>query len=104
MVDMIILKALDKDGEKAFDVGDKFILMAEPLNVIAKVFGAIFESVSVEEQEKKLRSDPFRFNLVALAELLHKTIEEIEQISVSEYNEWIAYFNIKQEREEKDGS
>jgi hypothetical protein len=41
---------------------------------------------------------------VALAELLHKTIEEIEDISVSEYNEWIAYFNIKQEREEKDGS
>ena len=52
MVDMIILKALNKDGEKAFDVGDKFILMGEPLNVIAKVFGAIFESVSVEEQEK----------------------------------------------------
>jgi len=40
---------------------------------------------------------------VALAELLHKTIEEIEDISVSEYNEWIAYFNVKQEQE-KDGS
>jgi len=52
MVDMIILKAMTKEGEKAFDVGDKFILMGEPLNVIAKVFGAIFETVSVEEQEK----------------------------------------------------
>jgi hypothetical protein len=43
---------MTKEGEKAFDVGDKFILMGEPLTVIAKVFGAIFETVSVEEQEK----------------------------------------------------
>jgi len=34
-----------------------------------------------------------------LAELLGKTIAEIEEISVSEYNEWVAYFKIKQERE-----
>ena len=52
MVDMIILIAMNKEGEKAFDVGDKFILMGEPLNVIAKVFGAKFETVSYEEQEK----------------------------------------------------
>lgn len=52
MVDLIILKCLDKNGDKAFEVGDKFILMGEPLGVIAKVFGAIFETVSVEEQEK----------------------------------------------------
>ena len=52
MVDMIILKAMNKDGEKAFNVGDKFILMGEPLNVVAKVFAAIFATVSVEEQEK----------------------------------------------------
>jgi len=32
--------------------------------------------------------------LVVLAEKLGKTIAEIEKISVSEYNEWVAYFNI----------
>jgi len=52
MVELIILKCKTADGENAFDIGDKFILMGEPLNVIAKVFGAIFGSVSVEEQEK----------------------------------------------------
>jgi len=35
-----------------------------------------------------------RMNLIALADRLHKTIEEIEQISVSELNEWLAYFKI----------
>jgi hypothetical protein len=52
MVEMIILKCQNADGEKAFDVGDKFILMGEPLVLIAKVFGAVFETVSVEEHEK----------------------------------------------------
>jgi hypothetical protein len=35
--------------------------------------------------------------------LLSKTISEIEEISVTEYNEWVAYFKLKKEREE-DGS
>lgn len=36
-------------------------------------------------------------NLIALADRLHKTIEEIEEISVTEFNEWIAYFQIIKE-------
>jgi len=39
-------------------------------------------------------SDPSRMNLISLADRLHKTIEEVEQISVSEFNEWLAYFRI----------
>jgi hypothetical protein len=38
-----------------------------------------------------------RFNLIALADRLHKTIEEIETISVSEFNEWLAYFELRDE-------
>jgi hypothetical protein len=38
-------------------------------------------------------------NLVALADRLGKTIAEIEEISVTEYNEWVAYFMILEERE-----
>lgn len=38
-------------------------------------------------------------NLIALADRLGKTIAEIEEISVSEYNEWVAYFMILEERE-----
>jgi hypothetical protein len=33
-------------------------------------------------------------NLISLADRLHKTIEEVEQISVTEFNEWMAYFTL----------
>jgi len=34
-------------------------------------------------------------NLIGLADRLGKTIAEIEQITVDEFNEWIAYFRLK---------
>jgi len=37
-------------------------------------------------------------NLITLADRLHKTISEIEGITLSEYNEWIAYFAVTDER------
>jgi hypothetical protein len=39
-------------------------------------------------------------NLLALAERLGLTIPEIEQMSLNEYNEWVAYYSITQERAE----
>ena len=36
-------------------------------------------------------------NLIALADRLHKTIEEIEEISVTELNEWIAFYQSREE-------
>ena len=33
-------------------------------------------------------------NLISLADRLHMTIDEVEQISVTEFNEWMAYFQI----------
>jgi len=32
---------------------------------------------------------------------LGKTISEIEEISLNEYNEWIAYFQIAEERDKQ---
>jgi hypothetical protein len=40
--------------------------------------------------------------LVALADRLGKTISEIEEISLDEYNEWVAYFAVIKEREENE--
>jgi hypothetical protein len=37
-------------------------------------------------------------NVVALAERLHITIAEAEQMSLSEVNEWLAYFHIMSEQ------
>lgn len=35
-----------------------------------------------------------------MADRLGKTINEIEEISLDEYNEWMAYFAVIKEREE----
>lgn len=33
-------------------------------------------------------------NIIALADRLGKTIAEIEQMALDEFNEWVAYFKI----------
>jgi hypothetical protein len=38
-----------------------------------------------------------------LADRLGKTIAEIELISIEEYNEWVAYFNLSEERQKRGG-
>ena len=53
MVDLIILKAELKDGEKAFTLEDKRTLMGEPVNVIAEIAAKMFgDMATIEEQEK----------------------------------------------------
>lgn len=53
MVDLIILKAETKDGDKAFTLEDKAILMREPVNVIADLAGQMFGDIAtIEDQEK----------------------------------------------------
>jgi hypothetical protein len=39
--------------------------------------------------------------VIALADRLGRTIAEIENISLDEYNEWVAYFMVLEEREKK---
>jgi hypothetical protein len=36
--------------------------------------------------------------MIGLADRLHKTIQEIEGIPVTELNEWLAYFQLKEEK------
>lgn len=53
MVDLIILKAEDKDGERLFSLEDKPHLMREPLAVVARVSAEMMGSIaSIEDQEK----------------------------------------------------
>jgi hypothetical protein len=52
MVDMLIIKCEDENGDPAFTLEDKPILMGEPINVIASVFGKAFNATDVEEHEK----------------------------------------------------
>lgn len=52
MVDLIILKAEDKDGEKVFSLEDKPVLMREEFGVIARIAGEMISATSVEDHEK----------------------------------------------------
>jgi hypothetical protein len=52
MVELIVVKCKDADGNNAFDLEDKPILLREPVNVIGNVFASIFDATSAEEHEK----------------------------------------------------
>ena len=44
---------------------------------------------------KKTKNNVELHNVFAVAEKLHKTVEEILQMSVFEFNMWIAYFDLQ---------
>ncbi len=52
MVDLIILKAEDKSGEKLFTLEDKPTLMREEYGLIVRVASEMISATSVEEHEK----------------------------------------------------
>ena len=49
MVDLIVMKAESKDGEKLFTLEDKPILMRESVTVVSKVAGHMFSTVESQE-------------------------------------------------------
>jgi len=50
MIDLIILKAEDKEGEKLFTLEDKPFLMREPVTLISTIAGQMFTTIeSVED-------------------------------------------------------
>lgn len=51
-VEVIILKALDKDGEKMFGLEDKAILMREEVGVISRVASELMATEDAGELEK----------------------------------------------------
>lgn len=52
MVELIIIKAEDEQGDKLFTIEDKKVLLNEPLALIAEIFSSVFDAATVEEQEK----------------------------------------------------
>ena len=52
-------------------------------------------------QLKKIKNTVEIHNVFALAATLHKTASEILQMSVSEFNMWIAYFDLQNEEKER---
>ena len=55
----------------------------------------------MDRSKKKIKSDNnLRFHLF-LAETLNKSISEIMKMPVQEFDMWVAYFDIKNEEEQK---
>ena len=54
LVDLIIMKALDEDGEKAFDVGDKPVLMRQSVTIVSEVAGQLMGEMNDVEEVKKI--------------------------------------------------
>lgn len=52
MIDLIILKAENGQGEKLFTLEDKAVLMREEVSVVSTVAAAFMSGDSIEEQEK----------------------------------------------------
>ena len=53
LIDMLIMKAMDGEGNKAFDVGDKPVLMRQPVGLISNVAGQLMGDVASVEDAKK---------------------------------------------------
>lgn len=52
MVDLLILKCRDDDDQKAFDKGDKPLLMRMGTNKVAEIFQALFASQLVDDDDE----------------------------------------------------
>jgi len=50
MVDLLIMKAEDKDGEKLFTLEDKPFLMREPVILISTIAGQMFSTIETVEE------------------------------------------------------
>ena len=53
MIDLILMKAENEDGSKAFTLEDKPILMREDVNVIAEIAAEMFGDISDAEELEK---------------------------------------------------
>ena len=48
------MKALDEDGGKAFDIGDKPVLMRQSVTIVSEVAGQLMGEMNDVEEAKKI--------------------------------------------------
>ena len=103
LIDVIIEKALTKDGEKMFNGTHVLAFKTKAdTNVIADVATKIMGTGSdIDDSKKKLKKDAELHNIFFLAEKLHKTVSEILQMSVDEFTMWQAYFQLQNDERER---
>ena len=86
-----------------FDDTQKMVLRTKAdTNIISDVATKIMGTdTSSLEDNKKLKNNPELHNIFGLAEKLHKSVSEILQMTVDEFNMWIAYFELQRIEQER---
>ena len=92
LADILIMKSLDKDGNKLFTLEDKIALMHKvDSDVLSRVATEMVKAITPEEVKKKLKSEPELKNLLIVADRLKITLSELLKMEVWEYNHWLGY-------------
>lgn len=102
---LLIHKARDEQGKNLFEFGDRHMLLAEvEYAIILRVIGAMLRGrqiASVDEAKTILGDDKALAFRMALAEHLHKSLDEVEAMPVNELTLWAGFFAIKAEEQDK---
>ena len=98
LADVLVMKALDKDGKKVFKLEDKQTLMnsADP-NILQRIAQKMVEVPSIDELKKKIKFTPEIKNLLTVADRLKITLSDLLKMEVWEYNHWLSYFMVEGE-------
>lgn len=67
-------------------------------DVATKIMGTDTNSF---DDNKKLKNNPELHNIFSLAEKLHKSVSEILEMTVDEFNMWIAYFSLQSDEQDR---
>jgi hypothetical protein len=102
---LLINKAKDEQGKNLFEFGDRMSLLHDvEYAVLLKIIGAMTglgQPQTVDEAKRVLGEDGALQFRMQLAEHLHKSLEDVEQFSVTELTLWGAYFTLKAEEQER---
>lgn len=103
---MLIQKAKDDTGRNLFEFGDRMALQNEvEYSVILRIIGAmagIGQPQSLDEAKRVLGEDAALHFRMQLAEHLHKSLEDVENFSVTELTLWAGYLTLQREAQDRE--
>ena len=98
LADILIMKALDKDGKKLFTLEDKIALMhkTDP-DVLTSIANKMVAAISPDEVKT-----PELKNLLIVADRLKITLSQLFKMEVWEYNTWLGFLLNEQKEHESE--
>ncbi len=94
----IIEKAENEDGSKIFSIEDNPFLEQVDADILSRISNAIHGKYCVEEAKKNLKADSFKRMMHELADLKGCFVSDLENLTMNEITELIAYYELKAEK------